>query len=798
MGDRSSCRGIVPKGKSLRKSERSNLRNGCRLTWPYSSTAAGDNSLSAKGVSGGGSSKVYARSKQYVTDEWVIRKPETKDGQPYVGLIAILVIGTLTLLTDEMRVSQHVPDLLSEYLPHIWEKMSEGHLLNTIIAPLQLPVNLASSTRGTRDRGLVVPKTVGRSLNNRRNHSSVNNLTKSNEDTGKLEQGSSKTIQRLRDIRYHAQRPGFRAKGLTTLMKDVNLWVAAYQKISSNRGSMTPGADKATIDGTSMKTLRAIRDSVLKGTYLFGTGRRRLIPKPQGGQRPLTIPAIQDRIVQEVIRSVLEPVYEPIFSERSHGFRPNRSQHTALKDVRKHFKGASWYIEGDISKFFDKVNHNLMKSLLLKRVDDRKFVNLIDKILKARVLDENKNEIYPTIGTPQGGVISPLLSNIVLHELDQFMEGKIKEFNKGERRRMNPEYKRLYKRGGVKLARSVKYGDHWDPNYRRMGYVRYADDFLVAVIGTKQEAEEARGEIREFLKATLKLELNMEKTYITNIGLKPVGFLGYNIARPTPKMYTYQKAIHIGTRTKTRVLRSSSVYLMPDTNSIVNRLASKGFCTKGGDPRPNFYYLPQPQSVANQNVSSILRGLERYYHLAENKRQIINRISYIVRFSMAKMFAAKFKLGSMKKVFRMAGRDLSGQLKAKEALGITDEKLGQWTPGGKPPVKAKGLPFTRYKEIPRPDIGVSTTRASHLQDPLRSLEWRTIRGNYALGRPCSICGTYDNVEMHHVKGLKYIKGKTLVEKQMMAAMRKQIPLCRTHHLQAHGKRSGKKNETESG
>lgn len=445
-------------------------------------------------------------------------------------------------------------------------------------------------------------------------------------------------------------------------------------------------------------------------TFRFGEVRRVYISKGNGKERPL----FQDQLVQEVMRNILQTVFEPIFSEHSHGFRPGRSQHTALRYIRKSFKGSSWIIEGDIEKFFDSIDHDILINLIERRVNDRKFIKLIWRGLKSKTVLPSKKVVSTEYGEP---LLSPLLSNIYLNELDRFMVERIKEFVKGKIRRRNPEYDRLYRREKVKDARKTSYVDPFDPNFRRMEYVRYADDFIIGIIGSRKEAEELKSELNDFLLKTLKLNLNKEKTLITRAKGNDVPFLGYHISMNSKKPYSYSRA---GKTVK--VLRGNRIYLKVDGRRIIRKLNEKGFCDRGGRPLPNFKYMGFPQSVTNSKISSLLRGLCNYYKLAENRRQIMSKIAYILRFSVAKLYAAKYKLRTMSKVFSRGGKDLSKSLKS--GYRIVEDTLESSYQGknkyanaeysssdtGNLRVSAKPLrgiipiPYTRYTDIPKPDL----------------------------------------------------------------------------------------------
>jgi group II intron reverse transcriptase/maturase len=399
--------------------------------------------------------------------------------------------------------------------------------------------------------------------------------------------------------------------------------MAAYIKLSQSKGSNTPSFDKSTIDGISLKKLCELRDRVISGQYAIGITKRVFIPKSNGKQRPLGIPPFDDRLVQEVIRTILQIIYEPIFSNHSHGFRPGRSCHTALRHVRKGSAGFSWAIEGDIKGFFDNIDHTILIELLNKKIKDPRFISLIYSFLRAKIKEEGKGTHVSYIGSPQGSIISPILSNILLHEFDVFMENFILQFNKGKYRRANPEYSRLYHKYGAKIARRVSQSDRLDPNFRRMHYVRYAEDFLITIIGTKSEAIEIKRKCSEFLSG-LKLTLNDEKTLITSPKDRSIPFLGYLIQKTAPRVASYRRAYAGRIR---KVLRTTpeTIYLKADSAKVKKRLYEKGFCRKDGYPIPNFKYLSNTQQGVNIQMGYILRGLANYYQLANNSRQMVSR-----------------------------------------------------------------------------------------------------------------------------------------------------------------------------
>src|SRR3954470_16736735 len=222
-----------------------------------------------------------------------------------------------------------------------------------------------------------------------------------------------------------------------------DLYLRAYGRISRNAGAMTKGSTDETVDGMSMERIDAIIEAIRCERYRWTPVRRVLIPKSNGKMRPLGIPVWSDKLLQEVMHSLMEAYYEPQFSTHSHGFRPGRGCHTALREIHAVWKGTVWYIEGDIKGCFDNIDHTVLLSILREKVRDNRFLTLVETLLKAGHLEQWTYR--PTLsGTPQGGIVSPLLANIYLDRLDKFVEGTlIPEYTKGTRRRLIPAYRHL-------------------------------------------------------------------------------------------------------------------------------------------------------------------------------------------------------------------------------------------------------------------------------------------------------------------------------------------------------------------
>ena len=326
-------------------------------------------------------------------------------------------------------------------------------------------------------------------------------------------------------------------------MFNKDLYLLAYGNVYSNQGAMTPGAGGETADGMSEDKIDQIIGLMRHERYRFAPARRVYIPKKNGKLRPLGVPPWPDKLVGEVVRLLLEAIYEPCFSGMSHGFRKGRGCHTALRKIQETWTGTTWFIEGDISDCFGSFSHEILLGILAEKIRDNRFLRLIRNMLRAGYLEDW--EYHDTLsGVPQGGIVSPILSNIYLDKLDKFVEQElIPQYTRGAHRKRNPEYHRI----SVRLARARQHGDRAaarelarrlralpsqdpvDPGYRRLQYIRYADDHILGFIGPKAEAEQIKAKLAAFLRETLRLELNAAKTLITHGRTTPARFLGYDI-----------------------------------------------------------------------------------------------------------------------------------------------------------------------------------------------------------------------------------------------------------------------------
>jgi group II intron reverse transcriptase/maturase len=288
-----------------------------------------------------------------------------------------------------------------------------------------------------------------------------------------------------------------------------DMYYLAYKKLYSNDGAGTKGVDGDTADGFSEEEIANIIKSLTDESYSPKPVRRTYKHEASGKMRPLGIPTFTDKLVQEVLRMILEAVYEPIFLECSHGFRPNRSCHTALKDLRLRFTGARWFVEGDIKGCFDNIGHAVLVNIIGSKIKDARIIKLIYKFLKAGYMEDWRyNNTYS--GTPQGGIASPLFANIYLHELDKFVTKMAMDFDRPSKQQFTDEYtavksKLQSARQTLKNAQGEKRVElvnrikelHQEmlktpcksQTDKKICYIRYADDFIIGVKGCKEDCQ---------------------------------------------------------------------------------------------------------------------------------------------------------------------------------------------------------------------------------------------------------------------------------------------------------------------
>nr|QIJ45981.1 hypothetical protein [Calonectria ilicicola] len=587
-------------------------------------------------------------------------------------------------------------------------------------------------------------------------------------------------------IKYDEQN---RCTNIFEILSDPEVLMIAYEMIKSNSGNMVRGVDYETLDGITKKWFTDTSSSLIKESYKFRPVRRVYIPKANGKLRPLGVGSPRDKIIQQATRIVLEHVLEPRFSKYSHGFRPSRGCHTALREIRK-WKGVAWFIEGDIKGFFDNIDHHILEKLLKKHIKDARFIHLYWKFVKAGYVEYSNGNIETFIdsktGVPQGGILSPLLSNLVLHELDEYIE-KYK-MNDNTRNRNERYYKKnpKYHMYTMRIDRLKKRIDRVTETEERkiclkrlkqlkvlrrriksivptgkvnfIEYVRYADDWIIGVWGTKCLANKIKNEISLFLK-DLKLTLSLEKTLVTNARNERAIFLGTQIKRMASSIGDMKVK-------NDRKLPSGNLLMNAPIPKLVNKMVDKGFLTiKNGKWKPKSIatFIPLEDSDIILRFNTIIRGILNYYSFVDN-RQKLTKLSFIIKECLRKTLSRKHKLNKTQFISKYS-----------KMIAVTRRNS----------IEVKRIWFYEPKLIKEPMNFLGSKEYNNVDfDPFKAIKWRvSTKTNFDF--PCAVCGD-ENTEMHHIKHIKTLNVKlSSFDSAMAKVNRKQVPLCRPCHLKVH-------------
>lgn len=558
------------------------------------------------------------------------------------------------------------------------------------------------------------------------------------------------------------------------LLFNRELYLIAYAKLYPNNGAMTKGVTEETIDGMSIQKIDMIIEQLRQETYYWRPARREYIPKKNGKHRPLGIPVWSDKLLQEVIRMILEAYYEPQFSEHSHGFRPKRGCHTALQEIQT-WKGTRWFIEGDISSYFDTIDHDVLITMLSRQIQDGRFIRLIKNMLEAGYLDDWK--FHKTIsGTPQGGVISPLLANIYLHQFDKWVgEELIPQYTRGKKQKANSAYNRLSRRikcyqdkGDYKKAhqliverRNLPSVDTYDTSYRRLRYVRYADDFILGFTGSKAEAKAIKKQIGDFLNTKLSLELSQEKTLITHATGESAKFLGYEI-----------KAQRVNDYIDNKGRRSANGVIALFVPASVIESKCRQYMKNGKAIHRNNLLHDDDFSIV-QTYQQEYRGLVQYYILAQNLSWF-SKVYWYMETSLLKTLAFKHKSSINKMLAKYKTTTTSTNGRTVPCLQVVVPRED------KPPLVATWG-----------GISLSYKKKAVIEDaPYQVYGGRTELINRLLANKCELCGSEENIEVHHIRKLADLNkhnGKLVPKwKEIMSARcRKTLVTCRDCHHAIH-------------
>ena len=590
----------------------------------------------------------------------------------------------------------------------------------------------------------------------------------------------------LNSLNEHSKDSSYKFERLYRILFNEELFYVAYQKIASNGGSTTKGSDGRSIDEMSLARIETLIASLKDESYQPHPSRRVHIPKKNGKTRPLGIPAFEDKLVQEVVRMILEAIYEGHFETTSHGFRPKRSCHTALLHIQKTFSGAKWFIEGDIKGFFDNIDHDVLVGILRERISDDRFIRLIRKFLKAGYVEDwTFHNTYS--GMPQGGIVSPILANIYLDKLDKYVKEYIRHFDMGTKRRPGKESNDLAneRKRTVRKLKKVKdgtekaalvarlkaieqeraafpSGDEMDGSYRRLKYIRYADDFILGVIGSKEDALRIKEDIKSFLSESLALELSEEKTLITHTG-KSAKFLGYEI---TVTRDNHQRR---DVRGRLRRTYGKRVRLNVSMATLRDKLLEYGAMEI---KLRNGKEIWKPKCRSGLIFNDDLEILDRYnretvgfcnYYLIANNCVVLHNFRYIMEYSMYKTFAGKY---------RSTVRKINKKYRLNKLFTVKYEQKGV--------IKSRTFYKTSFKRRTTAFNGSCDIEPYSIADVSRTNLTDRLKAE-----KCELCGATGKLIMHHVRNLKDLKGKESWKRLMSARKRKTIALCPSCHRLRH-------------
>src|SRR6266700_1072056 len=548
----------------------------------------------------------------------------------------------------------------------------------------------------------------------------------------------------------------------------------SYAKLYRHDGAMTPGTTEETVDGMSQDKIAKIIEAMRFERWQWIPVRRVEVPKRKGGKRPLGMPTWSDKMVQDVIRSILEAYYEPQFSDHSHGFRPNRGCHTALTEIHNVWLGTKWFIEGDIKGCFDNIEHPILMHILRANILDNRLLRLIEGALKAGYCEEWT--YHPSLsGSPQGGIVSPILSNIYMDRLDKFVEETlIPEYTRGRKRGLNPPYKQkaslaeyYRKKGQLEKAEDLRREmqqypsqDPKDPEYRRLRYVRYADDFLLGFAGPMTEAKEIKDKITTFLERQLHLTLSADKTLITQASTGRARFLGYDIGT----MNSQTKF----DKTRRRVVIAKIGFYIPE--DIVENKRNRYL--RDGKAHHRAALMNDSEYDIITRYQGEYRGLVAYYTLAHNLHHL-GYLGYTMETSLLKTLAGKGRTTVARTLKRLKSTTQTPN-GPRKCLRLTIAR-----PGKRPLIAIFGGLSLQRKHTAIKDQVVRPylRRRSELVERL-------------LNDTCDVCGSKEHVEMHHIRHLADLNKRGRREKPlwmqiMSARKRKSIPLCRRCHMDVH-------------
>jgi retron-type reverse transcriptase len=603
------------------------------------------------------------------------------------------------------------------------------------------------------------------------------------EDLVPIPQENLKDLEQLATLKKLNAKRDWRNTDLYRFLYKKGLYILAFQKLKSASGKRLLKSGQIPMDDLSFseieKTIKQMREESYQPKPVRTTHSSR---KGESIQSLGVLP-LKDKIVQEVMRMVMEAVFDspegPFFEEASHGFRKNRNPHTALREIRHKWSGVNWFIETDTRNCFTGIDHEKLIEVIEEKIPDQRFLNLLRKFLKSGQIEQEWQQRNSFVDTPQGGILSPILANIFFDKFDKFVKELQEEYKKGEAKKANRVYRalatkkqQLLKQGLTKTKefreivrqmRDMPSLDPKDENFIRIKYIRYADEWLIGIIGSHRVAEEIKERISSFLKDKLKLDLSTDSMKVIHAKTEQATFLDTSLSIGSSKSLA-QKVTLSANGSGHHVKRRSTgwqVVLRCPIRKLIHKLAEKGYCDKEGRPKAKGAFVQLDPEQIILHYSSVNKGIQHYYRPCDNFVEL-RRIQYILKFSLAKTLAEKYRK-SVPQVFTQQ------EIRTKYITATGEQKVVKF--------------FINRNWQTNRDGFITTPGVDQVTLGMR------LRTRSKLGKVCIVCGAEEDIEMHHIRHLRKSGKRQQKDPSFPSVMgsldRKQVPLCEECHRKVH-------------
>lgn len=589
------------------------------------------------------------------------------------------------------------------------------------------------------------------------------------QEPAELPTDALRDLERLAQLRKLNANPKWRNTELYRLLYRKGLYALAYQQVMAKQGMMRTG--RAFSPGTRFEEIEGLINQLRDESYQPVPLQQIVVAGSHGKPGKLGIPSIRDMVLQEVVRLLIEAIYDspdgPLFEHTSHGFRRGRSPHTALKEVQRTWSGVNWLFSADMRSCFNDIHHEKVIAVLEAKIQDQRFLNLLRKLLRSGYIGREWRLHDSLIGIPRGGILGPLLTNVLLDRLDKFVEHLKEVYERGKARKTSPEYRTLVTQRQMLatrgLARSKEFRqigrqlaemsplDPDDEEFIRLKYVRYADAWLIGVTGSRQLAEVIREKIKEFLRDELSQLPGDEEMRIMHARTEQAEFLGMLVSVGRTAETGQRGGAGSGREQSLgRRLPTWEVLLHCPTNHLIKGLAEQGFCDAHGNPQGKGAYTGLDAERSILRYSSINRGLQQYYRACDNFGEL-SRVQYVLKYSLAKTLAQKYRQ-NLTHIFR------NGEIRHT----LTDQQGEQ-----------KDVRFYLNRSWQKDRHAWSTKL---FIDQMNLAAWPVARGK--LRAVCVLCGEEHDVAKRHLRYMDRQSRQETGLAQLAGALdQKQLPLC---------------------